>query len=85
MAKIAISLPEKTLKQIERVRRRSGESRSAFMRRAVQGLIREDQEQDAISRYVKGYRRKPETSEEVFSAESTVPTAFEDAPWDRKS
>ena len=67
--KIAISVPRELLREAERARKESGESRSAFIQRAIRTLLARRKEKDAIRRYVIGYQRVPETPEEVAAAE----------------
>lgn len=81
-AKIAISLPEDLLQGIERERRASGETRSEFLRRAVEAFLRREQERQAIEQYVRGYRRQPETKAETAFAGSTAQPALAENPWE---
>ena len=64
VAKVAVSLPAGLLAEVERFRRRSGESRSALVRRALERLIDTTAEADAVREYVESYRASPETPEE---------------------
>lgn len=82
MAKIAISLPEEVLDEIEAKRRTSGESRSQFFRRAVEGLMRREREREAIAQYTRGYQLYPETAEDIEIAESTLNDAMSENPWE---
>jgi metal-responsive CopG/Arc/MetJ family transcriptional regulator len=63
--KIAISLPSDVLKAVNAQCKGTGESRSAFFRRAAGELLRRQKEQEAIKRYIKGYQKYPETAEEM--------------------
>jgi metal-responsive CopG/Arc/MetJ family transcriptional regulator len=80
--KVAISLSEELMKAAERERQASGESRSEFFRRAVQGLLRQEQERAAIERYVQGYRDQPESDEEVLVAQQMAAVALAQEPWE---
>ena len=82
MAKVAISLPEEILQSIERERKATGESRSQFLRRAVEALLRQEREREAIEQYIRGYQQYPETEEEIGLAESTLADALADSPWE---
>lgn len=64
-SKIAISLPENLLKEVEREREQSGESRSEFFRRAVEKLLKQEREAEADRNYIRAYREMPETEEEI--------------------
>ena len=81
-AKIAISLPEHMLEQIEAERQTTGETRSEFIRRAVTALLRAEDEQRAIDRYIEGYRKHPETPEEVAAASVLESAVLNEVPWD---
>jgi metal-responsive CopG/Arc/MetJ family transcriptional regulator len=79
--KIAISLPEDVLDAVERERDHSGESRSQFFRRAVETLLRRQQEQELSEQYIRAYQQTPETPEEVSAARSAASTILAEEPW----
>jgi metal-responsive CopG/Arc/MetJ family transcriptional regulator len=81
MAKIAISLPDDVLRDVERERRHRGESRSKFFRRAVEAFLRHEREREDIERYVSAYQRDPETPEELDWVEEVSTAALEDYLW----
>jgi len=64
-AKISISLPANILEAAERERQSTGESRSEFFRRAVEFLIKQKRQNEAVQRYVAGYVAEPETPYET--------------------
>ena len=64
-AKIAISLPRVTFEEVERLRHELGLARSAAVLEALRLWLRGKEEQELEERYVKGYRRKPESAREV--------------------
>lgn len=82
VAKIAISLPEDVLEIVERERCAKGESRSEFFRRAVEALLRQQQERSAAEQYLRGYQRMPETTEEVEAAHRAGATVLAAEPWE---
>ncbi len=82
IAKIAISLPEEILSVVERERKESGESRSQFFRRAIETLLRQQHERELTSRYIRGYQRIPEASEEVEAAYHAASTILAKEPWE---
>ena len=82
MAKIAISMPDSTLKAVEEARRRTGETRSEFLRRAAEAMMREDQLRQRIERYVEGYRRMPETLEDTLYSEELSELIAQENPWE---
>ena len=83
--KIAISLPEETLSEVEQERRNRGESRSEFFRQAVQALLRREQRRAAVERYIQGYREQPETQDEVEAAQGSATAALAQEPWEKVS
>ena len=82
MAKIAISLPDDVLQDVESERQVTGESRSAFFRRAVESFLRHRREREAIRQYVRGYQRHPEPEREHAWAESTLHEVLSEVPWE---
>ena len=80
--KIAISLPDKLLRTAERERKARRETRSEFFRRAVEHLLRAEQERRDIEQYVKGYLAHPETEQEVQEAERLSRHVFAAEPWE---
>jgi len=81
-AKIAISLPEEVLVSVERERRNSGESRSQFFRRAVEALLRRQQEQEMSEQYIRAYQQIPETEEEIEAARHAASDILAKEPWE---
>ena len=81
-AKLAISLPRSLMKQMEKLRKDSGESRSLFIRRAIRHLIESQAKKRKIQQYVDGYSRNPETQEEVKAAEAAATYLLAEEPWE---
>ncbi len=79
--KIAISLPDDLLKAIEKEREVTGESRSAFLRRAVELLIMQKQEREASEKYMHAYKARPESEEEIEAARTVASTILAEEPW----
>ena len=77
--KIAISLPPELLEAADQKRQEQGETRSEFFRHAVEALLRRAQEQEAVQRYLQGYRAQPETDEEVEAMQRASGAVFEQA------
>ena len=80
-SKIAISLPQEILDAVERERDQRGESRSQFFRRAVETLLRHQQEQELSEQYIRAYQQMPETTEEVEAARRAASTILAEEPW----
>jgi metal-responsive CopG/Arc/MetJ family transcriptional regulator len=67
-AKIAISLPDELYRALEGARRRRGKSRSAAVQEAVREWLLRDARGELVREYEEGYRRQPESGEEVEAA-----------------
>jgi len=80
--KIAISLPAELVEQMERERAVRSESRSAFIRRAVELLFLRQSHAERVAEYVAGYRRHPEGEEEAVISQSTTQELFDEEPWE---
>ncbi len=82
VAKVALSLPEPLLTQIDRSAKKAGLSRSAFVRKAVERTLRESAETHLVRT---AYRIYAEIGEEDAKlAESFLPLAAETLPGQTK-
>src|SRR5881394_4193191 len=66
--KVAVSVSPDVLAAAERLRKHTGESRSAVFERALHGLLASVQRRARARRYVAGYRTHPERRAEVKAA-----------------
>ena len=82
MAKIAISLPDDVLRDVEIERQASGESRSQFFRRAVITLLKQKRDREANEQYVRAYREMPETEGELGWLQASSEAVLAEYPWD---
>jgi metal-responsive CopG/Arc/MetJ family transcriptional regulator len=80
--KISIHLPLEVLEQADRERETTGESRSEFVRQAIEERIRRMAEAERVESYVESYRRSPETAEEVASSFAMSQAALSSEPWE---
>ncbi|HKY37719.1 MAG TPA: hypothetical protein VJN18_17375 [Polyangiaceae bacterium] len=80
-AKVAVSLERDVFVRAERLRKRSGESRSALVGRALRELLRHDALAHEAQRYVDAYRRIPETLVEQRQARRLSRRAIAALPW----
>ena len=81
-AKVAFSLEQELLDEVERIRARTGESRSALIARALAALTKEDARRERIARYVEAYREQPEGEAEVEAARTAARRALRRLRWD---
>ena len=65
MKRFAISLPDHQAKAVERIRRFRNIPRSRLIQEAIDRYLAEEEEREAIRRYVDGYTRIPERREEA--------------------
>jgi len=81
--KVAITVQVDVLRAAERLRSRTGESRSALFNRALRGLVRAEQLEAKVRRYRDTYREFPETEQELAEAEALASESLRHAPdWD---
>ena len=80
--KIAVSISDDLLEQAERERKLSGESRSAFVQRAIRTLLERKNREEILNRYIEGYKRMPESTEEIEAARRAAEIVFIEEPWE---
>jgi metal-responsive CopG/Arc/MetJ family transcriptional regulator len=82
--KVAISLPREEFEALEQVRKRLGISRSALISRALRSWLEDQGEEEPIRRYLEGYRREPETAEEIAEAAPLALQALGADEWEEE-
>ncbi|MDO8532624.1 MAG: ribbon-helix-helix protein, CopG family [Dehalococcoidia bacterium] len=82
VAKVTISIPAEVLDAVERERHIRKETRSEFFRRAVDMMLRQQREKKAVRRYVRGYRKSPESAAEVAVAYKLGSAVLAEEPWE---
>jgi len=80
--KIAITIANELLAEAERLRKKTGESRSAVFERALAAYLADGHRTEAARRYVDGYRRRPERPAEAGAALAMALDALAAEPWD---
>lgn len=80
--KVAITLDGELLDAAERLRRRTHESRSALIARALRRLLAEEDHRRNVERYVEAYREQPESAEDVELARHLAESALSSVAWD---
>jgi len=83
--KIAISIPMTLLETIEHEREATGESRSEFLRRAVESFLRQKDKEEEIAQYIRGYQENPETGEELGWVEAASQAVLAEYPWEEEA
>jgi metal-responsive CopG/Arc/MetJ family transcriptional regulator len=79
--KVAVSIPDDLYRAVERVRKRSGETRSAVMQDALRHWLRRQAEVALVREYEAGYRRKPEGRREMKAAERAAVQLLAGEEW----
>jgi predicted DNA-binding protein len=62
--RIAVSMPESMFEEMERLRKRAGKDRSAWLQEAVAEHVRRAKREADVAAYVRGYERFPEGEDE---------------------
>jgi hypothetical protein len=81
-AKVAFSLDERLLDRVERIRARTGESRSALIARALAAVTEQDARAVEVRRYVEAYREQPETEDDEARARESARRTLKRLPWE---
>ena len=68
VSKIAVSVPTDLLDEVESVRRPEGLTRSAVVESGLRAWLRARRDAERVRRYVEGYRRHPESDDEIAEA-----------------
>jgi Arc/MetJ-type ribon-helix-helix transcriptional regulator len=76
-AKIALSLPDDLFREVERVRKKHHKTRSALVQDALRSWLRQEREAILVREWEEGYRRKPETLDEIQRAAASARFAFD--------
>ena len=84
-AKVAITLDAELLRRAERLRRSTGESRSALLNRALQELLRADSHRRRVEEYVRAYRDQPESADDVRAARAVAGRTVRHLDWDENA
>jgi len=79
--KVAVSLPEEEFRHVEKVRKQLRISRSAVITRALRSWITATRDKERTRAYVEGYRRYPETKEELKMFESLASEVMDAEEW----
>jgi hypothetical protein len=81
-AKFACSVDASVLARIERLRARTGESRSALVSRALLKLADEEANAERIRRYIEAYQEKPESKAEIAAATRVARRVLRAIAWE---
>jgi metal-responsive CopG/Arc/MetJ family transcriptional regulator len=80
--KIAITVEPALLGQVESLRRRTKESRSAVFSRAARLLLRAEERRRRIERYLEAYRERPESESDLAVAEEIARSSLVRVEWE---
>lgn len=79
-AKVAVSIPAKTLRRLESARKSLGRNRSSIVTEAVERWLDEQEGGTADHRYVEAYLAVPESTGEGAAVAAAVVSGWE--PWE---
>ncbi|MBU1228320.1 MAG: hypothetical protein KJ698_14040 [Actinobacteria bacterium] len=82
--KVAVSVDREVLLRLERMRRTTGETRSALVVRALRRLLADEEQRARVAEYVAAYRSTPEAVAEVELARSLAVRSLASIPWDEE-
>ncbi len=80
--KIAVTVDREVLARIERLRRRTGESRSALVTRALAQLAATAEHLERVKRYCEAYREQPESISDIDAARAQARLTMSGLPWE---
>lgn len=78
---VLVQLSDELIEMLDHEAARRGVSRSALIRAAVEDHLQDETEAEKIARWLDGYRRMPETEEEMRWAEESARRMVEEEPW----
>lgn len=76
--KIAISLPKEDFYKIEKIRKKLGFGRSNIIDRAIRFWLGRVEREELIKSYQQGYKKKPESIQEIKAIEKASAEAFKE-------
>jgi metal-responsive CopG/Arc/MetJ family transcriptional regulator len=76
--KLTISMTRETVRRMREECKRRGQKRSRFIEEAVEKLLKEEEKKRKIAAYVEGYRKHPESEEELAVSEAVLKQNFDD-------
>ena len=85
VAKVAVSIPIRTLKSLERARLRQRRTRSAAVTEAIERWLAAEEVGDADRRYVEGYLRRPEGAQGATAVAEAVVREWDESRKLRRS
>jgi metal-responsive CopG/Arc/MetJ family transcriptional regulator len=81
-AKVAFSVDRRLLDRVERIRAKTGESRSAVIARALALVTKAAARDEQIGRYVAAYREQPESADDEQVARRTARRSLTHLSWE---
>ncbi len=79
--KVAISLPKDLYRAVEKTRKKNRKTRSAAVQEALRQWLKRQHEAELDRQYEEGYRRMPETPEEIAEAGAMAREMFATEEW----
>ena len=82
VTKVAVSVDHDVMDRAERLRRRTRESRSALVSRALAQLLVHEEHAEQVRCYLRAYRDRPEREPDVELARALARRVVAALPWD---
>ncbi|HET6203175.1 MAG TPA: hypothetical protein VFI25_10285 [Planctomycetota bacterium] len=80
--KLVVRIPDALFREVERVRRRTRRPRSAVVAEAIRCWLARSLHAERVRRDEEGYRRYPETAEEIRAVELMASDLRAEIPWE---
>ena len=77
-------MDRRILDRVEKIRARTGESRSALIARALFIVTEAEAKDERIRRYVAAYREQPESADDELLARKTARRALKNLAWEKR-
>ncbi|MGH2355171.1 MAG: CopG family ribbon-helix-helix protein [Chloroflexota bacterium] len=77
-------MPVELLKEVDRWQQERGTTRSEVIRRAIEQVLREEQERKDDEEFRRAYREQPETDEGFGWVDQVALESLADLPWEEK-
>ncbi len=79
--KVAMTLPDDLYRIVEQVRKKTRKSRSAVLQDALRYWLSQQEQSVLIREYEAGYRKRPETRQEIKAAEAAAVRMLAAVEW----
>ncbi|MBA2449251.1 MAG: hypothetical protein H0V51_14620 [Chloroflexi bacterium] len=82
LSRVTVSLPTRLLEAVDEKLVNGEETRSAVVRRLLEGALRDAQEREDVEQYIRSYTECPQTEEEFGWSSYVALKHFAEEPWE---